>query len=155
MTIQDMGAIGEIVGAIAIVISFLYLATQIKVANRNLELQAARDSSAQAFSAYDPIYDGRNAEIFRLGLQGNTEMSANDAFVFNLLMHRQVGALATIHEHYKKGLLTDAVMEGNRNHYRAILNSLGSTQWFKQAIAENSIMLTYEELAVFGIVPDE
>jgi len=101
MSIQDLGAIGEIIGAMAIVISFIYLASQVKVANKNLEMQAGINAGAQALRAYDPVYQGRNAEIFRLGLEDETKLSANDAFVFDLLMHRQMGAMANFIDYHR------------------------------------------------------
>lgn len=47
MTIQDLGALGEILGAIAVVASLLYLATQIRQSSR-----IAKASTAQALLGY-------------------------------------------------------------------------------------------------------
>ena len=49
MTIQDLGAIGEIVGGVAVIATLIYLALQIRQANvathRNMYAQAATDIS--------------------------------------------------------------------------------------------------------------
>ena len=44
MEIQDWGAIGEVVGAVAVVISLFYLATQLRTNTRTLRASAAWDS---------------------------------------------------------------------------------------------------------------
>lgn len=152
MSIQDLGAIGEIIGAIAIVISFIYLASQVKVANKNIEMQAGINAGAQAFSAYDPVYQGRNAEIFRLGLEDETKLSANDAFVFDLLMHRQMGAMTNFVNYLGLSLVSSEDIEGNKRHYGSIFNAPGAKRWFREAISRNAVMTNEEELArIFGI----
>lgn len=79
MNIQDMGAIGEVVGAIAVIATLIYLALQIKQANvathRNMYAQAATAISDYWLSlAKNPeLY-----ESFTLMLQASEAQSSSD-----------------------------------------------------------------------------
>ena len=61
MSIQDWGAIGEIVGGIAVVISLVYLALQLRMNTKTLKANAAWDSevtfgNANLDVARDPLF---------------------------------------------------------------------------------------------------
>jgi hypothetical protein len=61
MSIQDWGAIGEIVSGIAVVISLVYLALQMRMNTKTLKANAAWDSeitfgNSNADMARDPLY---------------------------------------------------------------------------------------------------
>ncbi len=57
MSIQDWGAVGEIVGGIAVVISLVYLALQLRVNTKTLKANAAWDSEV--------AYSNANLDIAR------------------------------------------------------------------------------------------
>ena len=80
--------LGEWAGAIAVFVTLVYLVREVRVNANQLEKQVQTDLDAMTFSAYDPIYEGRNAEIMVTGLQRPDQLNEADAYVFNLLMHR-------------------------------------------------------------------
>ena len=65
MNWDAIGAIGEILGAIAVFMSLIYLGRQIRFSGIATRSQMESELGARGFQAYDPIYEGRNAEILR------------------------------------------------------------------------------------------
>ena len=89
-----IGAIAEALGAVAVIVSIVYLARQVRQTRVQLQAQAEDAITARSFDAYTPVYEGNNASIFRRGLTSPQELNEDEAFVFRLLMDRQRGALA-------------------------------------------------------------
>ena len=80
MSWDSIGAIGEIVGALAVIVSLVYLARQIR--NQNLEsraatVQAVLQSNAATISQ---LQDPDLAQIWIAGLKGLDALSAIDHF---------------------------------------------------------------------------
>ena len=65
MNWDAIGAVAEGLGAVAVIISIIYLAAQVRHTRRQLEAQAEDNISARSFEAYNPVYEGNNAHIFR------------------------------------------------------------------------------------------
>ncbi len=81
MTLQDLGALGELVGAVAVVLSLLYLAAQIRVNTRQMEEQskalqlASLNAVEESFSRFRlPIMS--DSEVANLWKLANEEYDA-------------------------------------------------------------------------------
>ena len=101
------------------------------------------------FDVYTPVYEGRNAEILRLGLEADAERSANDAFTFNLLVHRQAGAMSMLLINFDRSVIPPEFMSAYQNHYSTIFNTRGSKRWVREHLERGAI--TEEELKLIGI----
>ena len=79
MSIQDLGALGELVAAIATIATLLYLAIQIRQNNRNLH-ESTSASLNQGFASINSrlTSDERFAEIF---IRGRQDLEALNALV--------------------------------------------------------------------------
>jgi hypothetical protein len=133
MNWEAIGAIGEIAGAIAVFASLIYLGKQIRRSDATTRSQMESELGQRGFQAYDPIYTGRNAEIFQQGLMHPDDLTEADAFVFNLFMHRHFGTMAEVAAQIESGAI-DAegdIVNGFREHYKAVLiNTPGGIRWF-------------------------
>ena len=148
MNWEIVGATGEWFGSLAILITLIYLARQIKVASKQFARQVSNDMYTRTFEAYEPFYDGRNGEIMYKGLHHPGELEDVDYFVFDLLMHRQFGAIGEIARELKAGNLTAEAAQGFAHHYEAVLFSKpGCKKW----MSENQVMVG-DALEVFGAV---
>ena len=102
------GAIGEIVGAIAVVFSIIYLATQIKQSNR--ESQAtSRDNISKAISdiMVNIAADPDMSEILGQGLKDITTLSDLEVRRFDMLLYAIFECLESAHSQWKRGVLAD------------------------------------------------
>ena len=133
MNWEIAASIAEVVSAVAVVLSLLYLAKQIQQNSRHLENQAENDVYTRVNQAYDPIYDGNNGEIMWEGLHRPDELSESEAFVFDLLMDRQMTAVVQSAHQAKLGMLGEDVVEHFAEHYQRIyMDSPGGSAWIEK-----------------------
>ena len=87
MTIQDLGSIGEVVGAIATVGTLLYLAAQIRANTHAVQAEARRSHFAAGRSNNTSIIENADvAELFQRGLTDPESLDAVEQTRFDFLM---------------------------------------------------------------------
>ena len=101
MTIQDWGAIGEIVGALAVVASLIYLAMQIRQNTRQISLNL----EASKLAAFEQNVESGNrtrellitnpdvSELFLRGLADYAGLPSTDKFRCNMLFRNLLSAI--------------------------------------------------------------
>ncbi|GAB5452922.1 MAG: hypothetical protein Hals2KO_32500 [Halioglobus sp.] len=130
MTIQDWGAIGEILGAIATVATLIYLATQLRQNTRALQAtsmdsttQAANDIRASLFM------DRAITEIYRKGLQNIEDLDEIDRERFRLIMTNALWAFWNTYTQSQLGGRQS--WDSQKNIARRFLSQPGGV-WFWQ-----------------------
>jgi len=87
MSWEAIGAIGEVVGAIAVVITLLYLAVQTRQNTRAVQHATTRgvmeDANAWRFRI---VEDPELSELFRTGLRDPESLSPNDRYRFRMFL---------------------------------------------------------------------
>ena len=145
MNWDAIGAVGEILGALAVFVSLIYLARQIKFSALATRGQMEAELFQRSFQAYDPIYEGRNAEIFEQGLTDPDALKDSDALVFDLLMHRQLGTMLEIVRQIENGIVeTDGgIVSSFKDHYEdALMRHPGTRKWFSQYPPSKQVLET-------------
>jgi len=125
MNWEAIGALGEIVGAAAVVMTLLYLASQIKHAK-----EATQAAGFQAASALDQEFllvlgqDPTTARVWATYMFGDMESLSEDerqqAFFLAGSMFRR---LENIHQQKRLGTITDEAWDGRQGMYTAIARS--------------------------------
>lgn len=134
MNWDAVGALSEFIGAIAVIISIIYLAAQVRQTRLQLQAQAEDNITSRAFEAYSPVYEGNNASIFRRGLETPEELNVDEAFVFRLLMDRQRGAFATIVRRTRNRSISAEMSRRLLQGYRQLfLETKGGALWLESA----------------------
>lgn len=123
MNWDAINALSQLISSIAVVVSVLYLAVQLRSSTRVARV-AAMDAGASALrDVTKPLME--NAELaclWRTGLENLDALSAEDQARFFHAAHQFLKALETIHYHYVYGLLDPQLWEGWRellHHYVA------------------------------------
>jgi hypothetical protein len=95
MTIQELGSIGELVGAVATVATLVYLAVQIRANTTALHVETRR-AELEGASAYTSavIENADVARIFNAGLADPASLSIDDVTRFSFLLGQILGAEA-------------------------------------------------------------
>ena len=141
MNWEAMGALAETLGALAVIVSIIYLAAQVRHTRRQLQAQAEDNITSRAFEAYSPVYEGANAAIFRKGLESPDELNEDEAFVFRLLLDRQRGVFATIVRRTHSGTISSELSEGLLAGYRRLfMQTEGGRRWLQQTRSSMSPM---------------
>jgi hypothetical protein len=132
MNWDAIGAIGEILGAVAVFASLTYLAIQIKVTSRQFQAQLEENIQSKVFEAYEPFYQGRNGEIMFTGLNDPENLSAIDYFTFDLLLRRHSGVISTLEEKVRNKEIGEEFLNPYTEHYRKVIFSKpGGKQWLR------------------------
>src|SRR5438045_1510748 len=123
MNWDAINAVSQLISSIAVVISVLYLAVQLRSSTRVARV-AAMDTAAAAFrDVTKPFME--NAElgrVWRTGLENLKALPAEDQARFFHAAHQFFKAMETIHYHYVYGLLDAQLWAGWRDllhHYIA------------------------------------
>ncbi|MEM9208611.1 MAG: hypothetical protein AAGA61_05160 [Pseudomonadota bacterium] len=137
MTIQEWGALGEVVGGIAVLVSLVYLAYQIRQNTRQIELNiqatklASLDKTVESGNRVREMLaaDADVARIFRTGMASYNSLEANDRFRANMLFRV---VFAEIQANY----IRNKSLELGEDHYRGsiafmdgLLENPGVREW--------------------------
>ena len=108
-----ISAVSQLIGSVAVVISVLYLAVQLRSSTRVARV-AAMDAAAGALrDVTKPLMENAElAKLWRTGLENLESLSPEDQARFFHVAHQFLKALETIHYHYVYGLLDPQLWAG-------------------------------------------
>ena len=133
MDITTLAAWGEFIGGIAVVVSLIYLASQIRQNSRLLEA-AAEDSRIQNFNASSAMIAG-DPEIARIywdGIKSRELLSEADRRRFDPLMSMQYQNFAQQWEYHRRGQSTAMSWDQMLLGMRWQTGEPGVAQWWKE-----------------------
>ncbi len=131
MTFQDWSVIADIVSAIGLIVSLIYLAIQVRNGNRQETVQGVREAIKQFVNAWaGATSDTVNAENFRNGLNQFDSLSRNEKAVFHSKMQLLTSGFYQVLVMHKNGILEEALFSAVENVYLSILLSEGGQQWW-------------------------
>lgn len=118
-----VSAVSQLIGSIAVVISVLYLAVQLRSSTRVARVAAMDAAAAALRDVTKPLMENAElAKLWRTGLENLEALSAEDQARFFHAAHQFLKALETIHYHYVYGLLDPQLWAGWKellHHYVA------------------------------------
>src|SRR3954468_15722282 len=119
MNWDAISAISQLVGSIAVVISVLYLAVQLRSSTRVARVAAMDAAAAALRDVTKPFMENAElARLWRIGLENLDALSPEDQARFFHAAHQFLKALETIHYHYVYGLLDTQLWQGCRELLR-------------------------------------
>jgi hypothetical protein len=134
---QDLGSIGEMISAIAVVISLIYLAFQIRQNTSQIDqnTEAARatafDSSiAHTMVARQAIFENEDvARIYHDGSIDPESLSDHDRLRYRLIVHNVLWSIWNLQSQARVGGLIAETWEAQLMILRRMMSSRG-VQWF-------------------------
>ena len=141
MTIQDWGAIGEIIGGIAVVASLVYLAVQI----RQNTHQITRQTEEQKHAMYERSTESGNrirellllnpdiASIYARGAKDFRSLSQVEKSRFDLLMRNMLTEFQGAHLRMRAFAADDEKTDGGANKLSSVLKDAGVREWLASA----------------------
>ncbi len=125
-----IGAVGEIIGAVAVVATLFYLARQINDGSRQIKMSSIVDPVGLYHDAFLPIYNNReNMKIWVRGLESPDELDDVDREIFFLFMRRLLNPFDTAVALHGEGTLDGRQFERYRLFTKGILESAGGFAW--------------------------
>ena len=133
MDITTLAAWGEFIGGIAVVVSLIYLASQIR---QNSKLLRASTSSATAATISDfssrIVQDPDVARIFREGSAERSSLSEDDLLRFDVLLGIAFGGWNQEYQFAGDGVIGRSVWENRMRTMRRVLPRPGYRQWWTE-----------------------
>ena len=130
MNWDAIGAIGEIVGATAVVATLFYLARQINDGSKQIKMASLVDLVSLYNDAFLPIYNNRdNMEIWVRGLAAPADLPEVEREIFFLFMRRLLNPFDTAVTLFVDGTLDRGHYERYRLFTKGILESPGGVAW--------------------------
>lgn len=146
--LEQWALIAEIGGALGVMATLIYLAIQFRQSKAQIQNQVESDAYERVFQAYDPVYMDTNRELFYNGLHFPEKLEDSDAFIFDLLMHRQFSVMTQVARQIELATLPPGARQNFTLHYQAIyLDSPGGREWFSKHYE-----LAEDQLRIFGFL---
>jgi len=141
MTIQDWGALGEIIGAVAVVVSLIYLAIQIRQNTRQIS-QSIESMRLNAFERN--VESGNrirelmilNPDVADLAARGTSDylaLSGTDKMRFELLISNILSGMQGAYVRHISLGGDDASFDGSLRVLDSLLARPGVREWLKTA----------------------
>ncbi len=139
MTWEAVGAIGELVGALAVVVSLVYLAYQVRgaalVARAETELEAARLwSEFHARVAHSPDM----ARIWDNGHRDADSLSEVERQRFIWLVAEYLFLVEGLYKQWKRGFISDATWQTHERTIVGLLDNPLLRGWWKSGVSPYS-----------------
>jgi hypothetical protein len=151
--IQDWGALGEILGAVGVVVTLIYLARQIRENSRQMRVSSITSINHLINEAWDPIYSNdRNIRVWTTGLRSPLDLDEEDLALFHLFMTRLVNVLATAVAQHRYDVLTADEFRKYAVRANSVLSSPGGEHWLSEGGTELVTDDVRETLAKYGVV---
>ena len=140
MTLQDLGNIGEFVGAIGVVASLVYLALQIRQNTEHLS-QNTRSVRAASFHATSSLLaqffstvngDPELSRIFRLGLEDPDSLDPDARERFKTTLAQMFSYFQDVFHQHKEGLLEAELWESRHANIVMYLGEPGVRKFWQQ-----------------------
>ena len=133
MNIGDFASVAEIIGGVAVIISLIYLAKQVRENSLQVKLGSAISLNHLINEAFDPIYNSdRTIHIWTVGVTNPSSLSEEDQAVFSLFLARLVHVLLTAIMHNDHDILDSEVARRYVGSLNSILKSAGGQFWLNE-----------------------
>ena len=130
MNWDAIGAVGEIVGALAVFLTLAYLAIQIRQNTKAVQASGIDSSISTVSVARQSIYESDGlSEIYLKGLADPDSLSDKERLRYRLLVHNLLMALSNIHAQSTFTNLSRSTWETQAPVLMRLINSPGG-QWF-------------------------
>ncbi|MGR8949047.1 MAG: hypothetical protein ACU84Q_13450 [Gammaproteobacteria bacterium] len=132
MNWDAVGAIGEVIGAIAVVVSLLYVAVQIRNQNKQSRLNSVNEAARQWNEVLASTASDRAlCEVWVEGINDFEGLELVDRTQFTAHAGRVLRVAEAIHEHHKQGRLRLEAWEAMNQVLLDFFAYQGAKDWWK------------------------
>ena len=133
MNWNALAAVAELIGAVAVVLSLLYLAAQIRQSTRTMRSAAFQSTIGFATAFAESLSrDPDLAAVFLAGISDYSSLNETDRLRFHFQMISMLRRYENMHYQSRMGLLHDEQWEGLRESLHHIIVNPGATAWWKE-----------------------
>ena len=132
MNWEAMGSIAEVVGAVGVVVSLLYLALQIRMQNRQARLEVVNELARQRNEYSGSLADNHElAEVWLRGLNSYEDLSEVERVRFSAHIARMVRVMESLYQHRTEDQFAGENWEAFEQYIRDVFSYPGAQQWWR------------------------
>ncbi len=131
LDITTLAAWGEFIGGIAVVVSLIYLASQIRQNTRITRASNSREYLTGSSQLGQMLVDPETASLYLRGLDDFEGLSAEDQVRFTGLMSQEWNRANQTQHLHQQGLIDDRLFESQRHALAVFLGNPGGRQWWE------------------------
>jgi hypothetical protein len=129
MNWEAIGAIGEIVGAAAVVLTLAYLAVQIRHSTKQANADAHERAVAFYSTATRPLLETEYAELFQKGCESYKSLNAIDRMRFDRLISDMIMGFELAIEKHRHGFTTDDFVASFERYFETLIAQPGVREY--------------------------
>ena len=131
MSLEDLGNIGEFVAAVAVVVSLIYLAVQIRQNTRSVRM-ASHHAVMSEFRTNIRVLtqDPELASAYQVGLEHPDQLSETDRARFGPVLASSVQIYEELYAHYCAGLIERDLWESRQRNLSYFMSLPGVLAWW-------------------------
>ena len=140
MNWDAIGAIAELLGAIGVIASLMYLARQIRDGQRALRASSYQQFRQDIFQSMNQgMNDPQTARAIRSGMANFAELDEEDAHLFTFWIHGAMHSYDNAYYQFRMGMLDDERWEMHRADVAGLFTrNPGVAQWWRQTRGRRS-----------------
>ena len=132
MNWDAIGAVGELLGALAVIATLGYLAAQIRQNTRTVRSATAQAIQSAMNDAHAHIkQDSAAARIYRLGLSEPSKLDEDEQVQFAMTMYSIFAQFENIFYQLQQGTLDSAIFERHSLAMEFYLQTPGGADWWE------------------------
>ena len=150
-TLEQLGDLGEFVGAIGVIISLLYLATQVRQNTRSIKgsaYQTMYSSSIEMSALVSRDID--TATVFRKGLEGHDQLTQDELIQFSGIMQAQFSGFQMFYGMWRRGLIDDLEWQPVTSNIEFFLRRPGGIAWWQIRLQLDTHFTKFVEDEILG-----
>lgn len=132
MNWDAVGAIGEVVGALAVVATLGYLAIQIRQNTMAVRRNSVRQANEGNSRALNSLIDEGVSEVFVRGLKSLDDLSDVERFRFDNVFYQWLSAQEQAFIDRREGAISDDSFAVYENTVPGFLTTPGGREWWRQ-----------------------
>ena len=145
MNWDAIGAIGEIVGSLAVVITIAYLAVQTRHNTRSARSASTNQSRAAVTDVLSAITtDSEAVKIYTQGMVDPDSLERHERVRFDLIIYQTLRVIETLFIEYQEGMVSEEAWMGQWRGQQSILKTKGGREsWGRQSTFVSTSFMTW------------
>ena len=132
-TLQDLGSLGEFVGALGVVISLIYLARQMSLNTTSIRAASFNSMTENSIRLLEHSFrDGNFAEFLHRAEQNPSSLSPNELVRWDAYMTAVYRHFGNLVYQYRVGVLDQQMWQSYRDTLKQHLRTASWQTWFEQ-----------------------
>jgi len=133
MSLESLGSIGEFIGGLAVIASFIYLAVQIRQNTRSVRAATHHSSATAVLDVQNLFAQDRDlAKIFLQGAEAFEQLPPEERLRFDALMRSVFVYYEDLYFQHEQGLIDSHLWHGRQRSMVDHLGRPGIVSWWRR-----------------------